>query len=194
MNGLTDRREGMNMGGSSRTTSGTTFDPEMLAKYKEILNQYQGKFAGPEGYDAAAKAAAQNIQTQGFGAQFNAAPDAITKGLAAQATQGMGQQAAAQKAAIAKQFQAQPGAGGILQRQIDMKTRLNANPSLFQAFQQQGQREQMQNQGRIQGLEAGNASVLKQLGARGAPLDAMKGLLGSTGQALEATGTKYEDK
>lgn len=182
------------MGGPSTTTSGTNFDPELLAKYKGILSQYQAKFAGPGGYDAAAKAAAQNIQTQGFGAQFSAAPDAITKGLAAQATQGMGQQAAAQKAAIAKQFQAQPGAGGILQRQVDMKTRLNANPSLFNAFQQQGQREQMQNQGRIQGLEAGNASVLKQLGAAGAPLDAMKGLLGSTGQALEATGQKYEVK
>ena len=182
------------MGGPDVTSSKTYFDPELLKQYKNILSQYQAKFTEPGGYNDAAKAAAQNIQTQGFGAQFNAAPDAITKGLAAQATQGMGQQAAAQKAAIAKQFQAQPGAGGILQRQIDMKTRLNANPSLFNAFQQQGQREQMQNQGRIQGLEAGNASVLKQLGARGAPLDAMKGLLGSTGQALEATGQKVEIK
>ena len=181
-------------GGKSRSTQGSTFDPEMLATYKKILADYQGKFAGPEGYDAAAKAAAGNIQTQGFGAQFSAAPDAMTKGLAAQATQGMGQQAAAQKAAIAKQFQAQPGAGGILQRQVDMKTRLNTNPALFNAFQQQGQREQMQNQGRIQGLEAGNASILKQLGARGAPLDAMKGLLNTSGQAMEATGTKYEEK
>ncbi len=178
-------------GGKSRTTSGSTFDPAMLEKYKQILGDYQAKIPG---YEAAANQAAGQIQTTGFAPQFNATPDATTQALAAQATQGMGQQAAAQKAAIAKQFQAQPGAGGILQRQVDMKTRLNANPALFNAFQQQGQREQMQNQGRIQGLEAGNASVLKQLGAKGAPLDAMKGLLGSTGQALEATGQKYETK
>lgn len=178
------------MSGGSTSTSRTEFDPKMLEQFRNILTKYQGKFEGAEGYDAAAEQTAAKMQTTGFQPKFSDTPDAVTRGLAAQATQGMGQQAAAQKASIAKQFQAQPGAGGILQRQLDMKTRLNANPALFNAFQQQGQREQMQNAANLTGIQAGNAALLKQLGAKTAPLDALKGLLSSTGQAMEATGTK----
>jgi hypothetical protein len=92
--------------------------------------------------------------------QFSASPDAMTRGLAAQAGQQMAQQAAAQRQAIANQFRGQPGASMALQRQADIQSRLQQNPLLFQAFQQQQGRELAQAQQGQAAAEAANRALL----------------------------------
>jgi len=184
-------------GGPEVTEQKNILDPQLLQMYKGYLTDYQSQIAGGVGgvggYRSAAEQAAQQLQT-GFTPQFSTRPDVMTRGLASQATQQMAQQAAAQRAAIAQQFRGQPGANMALQRQIDMQSRLQANPVLFQAFQQQQQREQLQNQARLQAQQAGNQALIQQLGLRAAPLEAQKALLGSVGQALQLTGTQQQTK
>lgn len=184
-------------GGPEVTKQQTLLDPELLKMYRGFLTDYQSQIAGGAGgaggYRAAAEQAAKGIQTA-FTPQFSATPDVMTRGLAAQAGQQMAQQAAAQRAAIANQFRGQPGANMALQRQIDMQSRLQANPILFQAFQQQQQREQLQNQANMQAQQAANQALIQQLGLRAAPLEAQKALLGSVGQALQLTGTQQQIK
>jgi hypothetical protein len=92
---------------------------------------------------------------------FQMSPDAITRGLAAQATQGMAQQAAAQRAQIASQFRGQPGQSNVLQRLADVQTRLQQNPLLFQAFQQQQARELSQAQQNQAARESANQAALQ---------------------------------
>lgn len=156
---------------SSNQTQGWDFQAQDAAALRAQQDQYarnaqgQQSLLGRLGQQSAAGGPLQ-LQTTGMLPTFNNSPDAITRGLASQATQGMAQQAAAQKAAVAKQFQAQPGAGGILQRQIDMRNRLNANPALFQAFQQQNQRELGQYGANQQGQQAQNNALLQQLQAQ----------------------------
>lgn len=178
-------------GGTEVTEQKTLLDPELLKMYKGYLTGYQQQVQ--QQYQPQAAAAAAQIQT-GFTPQFSATPDMMTRGLASQAQQQVAQQAAAQRAAIAQQFRGQPGANMALQRQVDMQSRLQANPILFQAFQQQQQREQLQNQARLQGQQAGNQALIQQLGLQAAPLEAQKALLGSVGQALQLTGTQQQTK
>lgn len=178
-------------GGPEVTEQKTLLDPQLLQMYKGYLTGYQQQVQ--QQYQPQAEAAAAQMQT-GFTPQFSTRPDVMTRGLASQATQQMAQQAAAQRAAIAQQFRGQPGANMALQRQIDMQTRLQSNPVLFQAFQQQQQREQLQNQARLQAQQAGNQALIQQLGLRAAPLEAQKALLGSVGQALQLTGTQQQTK
>lgn len=157
---------------TEKSQTNQTSNWELQQRDQDALRAQQGQYAtgvanqrnllGQLGQQSAAGGPLR-LQTTGMVPTFNNTPDAITRGLASQATQGMAQQAAAQKAAVAKQFQAQPGAGGVLQRQIDMRNRLSANPALFQAFQQQNQRE-LGQAGAIQsGQQAQNNALLAQL-------------------------------
>mgnify|MGYP003704704599 CR=1 FL=1 len=95
--------------------------------------------------------------------QFSTTPDVMTRGLASQATQQMAQQAAAQRQAIAQQFRGQPGAQMALQRQADIQSRLQQNPLLFQAFQQQQGRELTQAQQQQAAAEAYQQNVFEAL-------------------------------
>lgn len=179
-------------GGPEITEQRNMLDPELLRMYKGYLRGYQQQAQGQ--YQPQAAAAAAQMQTGFTPLTFSATPDAMTRGLASQAQQQIAQQAAAQRAAIAQQFRGQPGANMALQRQVDMQSRLQANPILFQAFQQQHQRDQMQNQSRLQSQQAGNQALIQQLGLHAAPLEAQKTLLGSMGQALQLTGTQQQIK
>ena len=90
--------------------------------------------------------------------QFAQAPDAMTRAIAAQATQGLGQQAAAQRQQLAQQFRGP--VGQILGRQAEMQSRLQQNPLLFQAFQQQQGRELAQAQQQLAAQQAANQALL----------------------------------
>lgn len=90
--------------------------------------------------------------------QFAQAPDAMTRAIAAQATQGLGQQAAAQRQQLAQQFRGP--VGQILGRQAEMQSRLQQNPLLFQAFQQQQGRELAQAQQQMAAQQAANQALL----------------------------------
>lgn len=80
-------------------------------------------------------------------------PDAMTRALASQATQGIAQQAGAQQQRLAQQFQNNPAAARALQAQVAMQSRLASNPNLFNAYQGQMQR-QLQELGARQGQRA----------------------------------------
>lgn len=68
-------------------------------------------------------------------------PDAMTRALASQATQGLAQQAGALQKQVGQQFGANPMAAKALQTQIAMQNRLASNPALFNAFKDQQQRQ-----------------------------------------------------
>jgi hypothetical protein len=90
--------------------------------------------------------------------QFAQAPDAMTRAIAAQATQGLSQQAGAQRQALAQQFRGP--VGQILGRQAEMQSRLQQNPLLFQAFQQQQGRELAQAQQQMAAQQAANQALI----------------------------------
>jgi len=75
-------------------------------------------------------------------------PDAMTRALASQATQGMAQQAGALQKQVGQQFSANPLAAKALQTQIAMQNRLSSNPALFNAFKDQQQRQLQELQAR----------------------------------------------
>jgi len=129
---------------------------------------------------------------------FAAAPDAITRALAAQAGQGIAQQAAAQRAQIAQQFRGMPGASMALQRQADIQSRLQQNPLLFQAFAQQQQRELSQAQQNQAAREAANQAALQRalgmanLGTTG--LGQQQNILSLLNQMAEQYGTRLTEQ
>jgi hypothetical protein len=142
-------------------TSQTQFRPEDIAAIQAAKGGLQTQVGGLMSQLGTSKEALQKgfVMPSGQFA-FGAAPDVISRGLAAQAGQQMAQQAAAQRQAIANQFRGQPGAAMALQRQADIQTRLQQNPLLFQAFQQQQGRELAQAQQGQAAAEAANRALL----------------------------------
>lgn len=139
----------------------TEFRPEDLARIEAARGGYQGSVADLMSQLGSSREALQKgIVLPQSQFQFSTSPDAITRGLAAQAGQQMAQQAAAQRQAIANQFRGQPGASMALQRQADIQSRLQQNPLLFQAFQQQQGRELTQAQQQQAAAEAANRALL----------------------------------
>lgn len=137
------------------------FRPEDLAA---IQAQQQAFQAGTGDLLSQLKGSQQALQ-QGYvmpqsGFQFGASPDAITRALASQAQQGIGQQVGSQQQQIAQQFRGSPGAARALQAQAAMQGRLAANPALFQAFQQQQGRELAQAQQAQAAAQAANQALL----------------------------------
>lgn len=128
-----------------------------------------------------------------------AGPDALTRALASQATQGIAQQANAQQQQIARQFANAPGASRALQSQVAMQARLAANPALLSAYQGQQQR-QLQELGARQaqrGEQAGYAQTgygisQQDLKNAQAVADMFKAVVSSgtktSGQTAETTG------
>lgn len=137
----------------------TQFRPEDLAAIQQARGGLQTGTQGLLSQLAASQQALrQGMKLPSGEFQFAQAPDAMTRALAAQATQGMGQQAAAQQRQIAQQFRGP--VGRILGTQAAMQTRLQQNPALFQAFQQQQQRELLQSQQQQAAAEAANRALL----------------------------------
>lgn len=139
----------------------TQFRPEDLARLEQARGGLETGTAGLLGQlQRSQEAIQQGMRMPGAEFQFGQSPDAMTRALAAQATQGLGQQAAAQQRAIAQQFRGQPGAGRALQSQVAMQSRLQQNPALFQAFQQQQGRELAQAQQQQAQIEAANRALM----------------------------------
>jgi hypothetical protein len=139
----------------------TQFRPEDLSRIEAARGGYQGSVADLMSQLGTSREALQKglvMPSSQF--QFSAAPDAMTRALAAQAGQQMAQQSTAQRQAIANQFRGQPGAALALQRQADIQSRLQQNPLLFQAFQQQQGRELTQAQQQQAAAEAANRALL----------------------------------
>lgn len=142
-------------------TTQTGFRPQDLAQIEAARGAYQTQLGDLMSQLGASRAALQKgfvMPSSQFA--FSAAPDVMTRGLASQAGQQVAQQAAAQRQAIANQFRGQPGAQMALQRQADIQSRLVQNPLLFQAFQQQQQRELSQAQQQQASAEAANRALL----------------------------------
>lgn len=139
----------------------TQFRPEDLARIEAARGGYQASTADlMKQLGASRQALQQGYVMPQSGFQYSTSPDAITRGLAAQAGSQIAQQAAAQRQAIAQQFRGQPGAQMALQRQADIQSRLQQNPLLFQAFQQQQGRELTQAQQAQSAAEAANRALL----------------------------------
>lgn len=130
--------------GTTQTTGSEAFTSRQASEFRpediQAINQARQSSLG----------AGQNLTglIQNLQAQISAegpfkfgSPDAITRALASQAGQQVAQQTAAQRAAIAQQFRGQPGAQMALQRQADIQSRLQQNPLLFNAYQNQQQRQ-----------------------------------------------------
>lgn len=124
--------------------------------------------------------------------QFNQMPDVLTRGLAAQGAQGLAQQGASQRASLAQQFRGP--VGQILGRQAEMQTRLQQNPLLFQAFQQQQGRELVQEQQRQANINAANQALLGReqalTGLAGTGVTAQQNLFDLLSSLSQLLGTK----
>jgi hypothetical protein len=139
----------------------TQFRPEDLARIEQARGGLETGTAGLlSQLEQSRKALQEGFRMPTGEFQFAQSPDAITRALAAQATQGLAQQAGAQQRAIAQQFRGQPGAGRALQAQVAMQSRLQQNPALFQAFQQQQSRELSQAQQQQAQIDAVNRALL----------------------------------
>lgn len=143
------------------STSQMQFRPEDIAAIRGQQQGLQKQVGGLLSQLGASQEALQKgIVMPSSQFAYSASPDAITKALAAQATQGIGQQVGAQQRQIAQQFRGAPGASRALQAQAAMQGRLAANPLLFQAFQQQQGRELTQAQQAQAAAEAANRALL----------------------------------
>lgn len=168
----------------------TQFRPQDLAAIEAARGGFQQGVQGLLGQTEASREAIRQGYIQPTGQfQFAQAPDAMTRAIAAQATQGLGQQAAAQRQALAQQFRGP--VGQILGRQAEMQSRLQQNPLLFQAFQQQQGRELAQSQQQMAAQAAANAALLGReqalTGLAGTGMGAQQNLLAQQlglGQAL----------
>lgn len=143
----------------SRSTSRTEFAPQDIAAIRGAQTTYQQMVPGLlSDLQARQQAVLQGVQAPQTGFQFGQTPDAMTRAIAAQASQGMSQQAAAQRKQLAQQFRGP--VGQILGAQAGMQTRLQQNPLLFQAFQQQQARELAQAQQQMAQQQAANEAVM----------------------------------
>ncbi|NDC24866.1 hypothetical protein EB118_16915 [bacterium] len=143
------------------TRSRTEFTPEDIQAIRTAQSTYQGMVPGLlTDLQARQKAVLEGIQAPQTGFQFAQTPDAMTRAIAAAATQGLTEQAATQRANLARQFRGQPGAARALMAQADMQTRLQQNPLLFQAFQQQQGRELAQAQQQMAQQQAANEAIM----------------------------------
>lgn len=138
---------------------------------------------------------AQNIAGQMqtvFQPQAFQGPDEVTRAQIALGEQALLNQAAANRAGIARSMAAQPGASQALQRIAGIQAGIQRNPLLFTAMQQQTEREAMANQQRLQAQQAGNAALLQQLATYQAPIQSVvqgfQPLLGAAG----VTGTQEQ--
>jgi len=137
----------------------TQFRPEDLAAIQQARGGLQ---TGTQGLlsqlQASREAIQQGMRLPSAEFQFAQAPDVMTRALAAQATQGIGQQVGAQQRQLAQQFRGP--VGQILGAQAGMQARLAQNPALFQAFQQQQARELAQAQQQQAQVDAANRALL----------------------------------
>lgn len=148
-------------GTTQKTTqrSMTEFTPQDIQAIRGAQQSYQEMIPGLlKDLQARQQAVLSGVQAPNTGFQFGQSPDAITRALASQAAQGLGQQAAAQRQQFAQQFKGP--VGQILGRQAEMQTRLQQNPLLFEAFRQQQARELTQAQQQMAQQQAANEAVM----------------------------------
>lgn len=119
--------------------------------------------------------------------------------------QMQGQQAAANRESIARQFQGRPGIAQALQAQSAVNQQLASNPLAFQVAAEQRQRalenQQLTNAARqaqtqqAAGLaQASNQAVQQQLGIASSPLQAQGNLINALGSIGQLTGTQRQFK
>jgi hypothetical protein len=137
----------------------TQFRPEDMAAIEAARG---GVTSGTQGLLQQLQQSQQAIR-QGFiqpsgQFQFGQAPDAMTRAIAGLGTQGLREQGSAQRQQLAQQFRGP--VGQILGRQAEMRTQLQQNPLLFQAFQQQQGRELAQSSQEMAAQQAANQALL----------------------------------
>jgi hypothetical protein len=149
-----------------QTATKTMLDPKIA---EALLGQIADIRRLQPGFETAAQNIAGQFQTQ-FNPQAAQGPDAVTRAQIALGEQNLLNQAAGVRAGIARNLVGQPGASQALQRIATTQARIQQNPLMFTALQQQAERENMANQMRLQGMQAGNAALLQQLAAYQAPI------------------------
>ncbi len=206
---------------SGNQVSRTQFDPAQLAQLNQQTQNLIGQTQAAQGLGSSLQQQAagagvpqlqRNVAIQQFNPQFSNRLDQLSQGLVSQGTQGLNQQAATQRRALASQFGGQPGIAQALGRQATMQSRLQANPLLFQAAQQQSGRElgqqgligqaaqqnnaanisqqQAQNQAAIQQQGLGEQSRREQFGYGTAGLQAQQQLLPMLSALAQQQGTQ----
>lgn len=155
--------------GSQKTgTSYTEFRPEDIQAIRSAQTTYQQMVPGLlSDLEARQKAVLTGVQAPSREFAFSQQADPLTRAMASMGSQQLGEQASAQRQAIASQFRGQPGLSNVLQAQANIQSRLQQNPLLFQAFQQQQGRELAQAQQQLAQQEAANQAIMgrEQLGA-----------------------------
>ncbi len=227
------------MGGGAPNPQGSVekinLDPRTEAQFRSTLNNVGGQ---TRAYQQQAGQTAGQIQTNfgqyapnlqsnflqynpGLQTSFQAQGglDQRSQAILSQARQQQQAQLGAQNAAIARQFQTQPGVANILQRQAQNRTALNSNPALFQVAEQQAARQQQEgllanqarlqqsqqisalqqqgNQAQLQGTEANsglaqaaNAALAQRLGIQAQIPQASQNLLATQGTAGTLLGSR----
>jgi hypothetical protein len=168
----------------------TQFRPEDLAAIQQARGGFEQGVQGLLGQTEASRQAIRQGFIQPSGQfQFSQAPDAMTRAIAGLGTQGLREQGSVQRQQLAQQFRGP--VGQILGRQAEMRTQLQQNPLLFQAFQQQQGRELAQSQQQMTAQQAANQALLGReqalTGLAGTGMSAQQNLLGQQlglGQAL----------
>lgn len=142
-------------------TSQTQFRPQDLSRIEAARGGYQGQVGDLLSQLTASREALQKgVVMPSSTFQFSTTPDVTTRGIVS-----MGQQQLAQNAAAAKKniptnlWSASPVAASNLARIVDINTRLQQNPLLFQATQQQRERELQQAQQAQNAAEAANRAL-----------------------------------
>lgn len=205
--------------GSQQTS--TQFRPEDAAALQQQMQAVQAQNQGVttltgqlqnQARTQGAPTLAQSVGMQQFTPQFSNAPDAMSRALVSQGTQGLNQQAATQQQALQRSLAGSPGVASVLGRQAAMQSRLQANPLQFQAAQQQAGRElgqqqlglqaaghnsqnlfnqfQLQNQAALQQAQANQANRAEQLGYGQAGMAANQALLSNLSQLAQQFGTQ----
>lgn len=188
-------------GTASKTTtrSSTEFRPEDIKSIRGAQAGYEQMLPGLLS-DLAARqqAVLSGVQAPSREFAFSQQADPLTRAMASMGSQQLGEQASAQRQAIASQFRGQPGLSNILQAQANIQSRLQQNPLLFQAFQQQQGRELAQAQQQLAQQEAANQAIMgrEQLGANLAMMrpQAQASLLNTLFQLGQGFGTQVQEQ
>lgn len=144
----------------SSQRSFTEFRPEDIGRLENLIGQMDVSQRNLFNQLTASKQNLQGMQIPGTTFGFSQEADPVTRAIASLGAQGLGEQASAQRQAIASQFRGQPGTSNVLQAQANIQSRLQQNPLLFQAFQQQQGRELAQAQQQLMQQQAANEALL----------------------------------
>jgi hypothetical protein len=193
-------------GGEQSQTTTPILAPGML----DALQQHQNQLSGfqQEASRLAGQIQSPTLQTQFAGPSFQQQLDPFSQRLVSQGTESLARGAGRAQQDAARAFRGQGALGNILGQQAAAQARLQANPLLFQAAQQQRDREaqefalrqgsqQLTNQALLQQAQAGNQALGQRLGLLSSPLTARQNLLstlaGLSGSQVTSSGGQNVD-